>query len=86
MMHDPTTRDYNYAKFAGMLSFLISHELFRQELAEQMPPAEQPKVKVNMMSPVQKVLRLLSRRSPQRTCDINRATKAMEAIDKECKE
>ena len=74
MIHDPTARDYSYVKGPGILSFLISHELFRQELAEQMPPAEQPKMKVSMMSPVQKVLRLLGKRGAQRTCDISRAT------------
>ena len=72
-MHDPTARDYSYVK-TPILSFLISHELFRQELAEQMPPAEQPKLKVNMMAPVQKVLRLLGKKGAQRTCDISRAT------------
>jgi len=72
MIHDPTARDYSYAKFAGMLSFLISHELFRQELAEQLPPVEVPKT-VKLTNPVHKALRLLAK-GPRNSGDIARVT------------
>ena len=42
-MNDPTARDYGHVK-TPILAFLISHELFRIEMAERFPPP--PKVKV----------------------------------------